>query len=67
MIGDADDWPGYQGLDPTAPAAERIITLTSLSDRAQVVRFANGDSAVIPQGIRDGRSESYNLTLRGGG
>jgi len=48
-----DKWVGCAGMDPNAPARERVISHNPLRDD--------------PAALRDGTDASYNLSARGGG
>lgn len=48
-----NDWPGCVGMDPTAPAAQRLLSDNRLRDD--------------PGALRDGTLERFGLNARGGG
>ena len=69
MIGSAT-WPGCAGLDPNAPREQRIIQDSPLDRNGTCAAWvtANDCAAVPPmQAIRDGLTEGYSLSVRGGG
>ncbi len=48
-----DDWVGCAGMDPDAPASQRVISQNPLRDD--------------PRALRDGTDATYTLSTRGGG
>ncbi len=69
MIGSAT-WPGCSGLDPNAPREQRIIQDSPLQRNGQCAAWVSAtDCAAVPalQAIRDGMTEGYSLSVRGGG
>jgi TonB-dependent starch-binding outer membrane protein SusC len=69
MIGSAT-WPGCAGLDPNAPREQRIIQDSPLQRNGECAAWVTAaDCAAVPatQAIRDGMTEGYSLSVRGGG
>lgn len=62
-IADANNWPGCQGLDPNAPASERIITARPLDDPLDCV-YVEGCQ---PNALRTADVWGASMSARGGG
>ena len=63
-------WPGCSGLDPNAPREQRLIKDNPLERNGTCVTWMTAaECAAQPaiQAIRDGLTEGYSLSVRGGG
>ena len=63
-------WPGCAGMDPNAPREQRIISDNPLERNGQCAAWLTADQCTAQnpmQAIRDGMTEGYSLSVRGGG